>query len=321
MFSGVSRGIPSFGDLSWKRPVDFAGDDAAAWLSPAPILSPSSLAPGQTLTKNGNGSINSEPPFLGAGLTVGLRVLVRHDPTGDATATQGIWVVSAVGSASAPWVLTRATDADTQAELPAGTTVATQSYKTGGTIRTGLTLIQQTAFMGTWQVAPVNLDSLSVYFSAAIGGGGMTTALMVTGNANVSGSLFAGQTRGYAEVTADQTNITTLVDLTGLAVTVTVRSGDRIRITGYATMLSTVTNDVMALYIAEGSTVLAQAYASENAGAASRLATIIASVVLTPSAGSHTYKLQALRNNGSGTITMSANANRKAYILVEQIGS
>jgi hypothetical protein len=49
--------------------------------------------------------------------------------------------------------------------------------------------------------------------------------------------------------------------------------------------------------------------------------TLHASVVLTPSAGSHTYKLSLARAAGTGSLTLGAGATFPAYIMVEGIGT
>ncbi len=71
-----------------------------------------------TLTKNSNGGINDSS---GLGQSVTLiatnRVLVKDQ----ASAVQnGIYTITTVGSGSAAWVLTRATDADTATEITGG---------------------------------------------------------------------------------------------------------------------------------------------------------------------------------------------------------
>lgn len=129
MFSAASRGIPSFGDLSWKRPCKgVASSDptisASVYLS-ANVGNPASATPGfgQTLTASANGSLNSEVIFGGSGLfVVGDRLLIGYNPN-NAQATTGIFVVTNLGSAITKWVLTRATDDDSVAEHPAGSTV------------------------------------------------------------------------------------------------------------------------------------------------------------------------------------------------------
>lgn len=126
MFSAAARGIPSFGDLSWKRPVDFVTDVSLSWDFPLPTLSPAGGAvPGQTLTKNGNGALSAEPCMIGTVLSVGDRLLV-------AATNPGIWIVTDLGSAGTPWVLTRATDADTTAKLPTGTITTASDFALDG---------------------------------------------------------------------------------------------------------------------------------------------------------------------------------------------
>jgi hypothetical protein len=121
---------------------------------------------------------------------------------------------------------------------------------------------------------------------------------------------------GYAQVTANQGSITTAVDLTGLSVTVNVLSGQRIKITGFIPQLSsTVTSDQAIVSILEGGTQLqgAVAYTGSSSGTYCQPVCI-----LSPSAGSHTYKLQAART-GTGTMTMAAAATYPAFILVEAL--
>lgn len=124
---------------------------------------------------------------------------------------------------------------------------------------------------------------------------------------------------GYNEVTASQGSIgATEVALTTLTVTVTVGTSRRIRISAETMFATTVAQDVAELRIKEGTTVL-QAR-PRKIMAASQSETISASVVLTPSAGSHTYYLAAILASGSGTITSAASATQPASILVEDIG-
>ena len=116
MFAGVAQSIPSFGDLSWKQPALHLafGPLLANTLAPA-----AGISPGQTLTANANGSIDSDPSYIfaGAGSAIGDRVLV----TDEASPKNGIYSITAVGDATHPWRLTRTTDANTAALLPTGT--------------------------------------------------------------------------------------------------------------------------------------------------------------------------------------------------------
>lgn len=132
------------------------------------------------------------------------------------------------------------------------------------------------------------------------------------------GSVPVGQI-GYAQAIANQGSITTEVDLTGLSVNVSVASGRIIRVTGYVPAFSsTVAGDAGRISIKEGATLitLGQAFISGTAAGAN---TIMPQVVLSPSAGSHTYKLTGVRVSGTGTFTMNADPTFPAYILVEDI--
>ena len=131
----------------------------------------------------------------------------------------------------------------------------------------------------------------------------------------------AGGTLGYAQVIADQTGITTETDLTGLTVAVTVGAGRRIRVTASVLVYGSVVSDEFIVNIKEGATVLQRAgYDSLTGAGTSRPTSVERSVVLTPSAGSHTYKLSLLRNQGTGSLTSSAGTTFPAFILVEDIG-
>lgn len=127
----------------------------------------------------------------------------------------------------------------------------------------------------------------------------------------------AGGTLGYAQVTANQTGITSVTDLTGLSVSVTVGAGRRIRISGMAKVSNDTLGGRTAGRIQEGGTVLTD-FVDFYAPAANASAVGYGSVVLTPSAGSHTYKL-ALQGV-TGTASMSAGPSNIAFILVEDIG-
>jgi hypothetical protein len=124
---------------------------------------------------------------------------------------------------------------------------------------------------------------------------------------------------GYAEVTANQTGITTEADLTGLSVSVTVAAGRRIRVTGQVRYGGTTSDDVATLRIKEGTISIqtAQLLVSRATGQANP--TLTTAVVLTPSAGSHTYKLSLERPIGTGNMQLVASSNSPAFILVEDI--
>lgn len=123
---------------------------------------------------------------------------------------------------------------------------------------------------------------------------------------------------GYAERSTGQSGInsTTLIDLTGLSVTVNVPSGTTLKITGWLPQLgSTVANDRADFYIREGTTSLGVLYAtmSGNGGVQSVTARI------QPTAGSHTYKLTLARGIGTGSISYYADSSTKGFIMVERV--
>lgn len=124
---------------------------------------------------------------------------------------------------------------------------------------------------------------------------------------------------GYAQVTASQTGISTLTDLTGLSVAVTAGTNRRIRITASGLVARTVVDGTTALYVREGGTVLQ--IINVQPSRANEGTEAFGHVVLTPSAGSHTYKLSLERNTGTGTTSMAAGATFPASILVEDIGA
>jgi hypothetical protein len=83
---------------------------------------------GATLTRASNGSIGT---IDGATVSVGSRILLRAQTD---KKENGVYTVTAVGSGSAPWVITRATDADNNpaGELSNGDFVFTTSGSTNG---------------------------------------------------------------------------------------------------------------------------------------------------------------------------------------------
>lgn len=180
MFTALSRGIPSFGDLSWKAPADFATDPAGIWTFPAPVLSPAGAAvPGQTLTKVGNGTLTGEPPVVGFVPTVGMRLLLTSSG-GTVGASDGLWTVVSVGSGASPWQLVRDTDADTPAELPDGTLVIVPEFAYEGGLFSGGYVFYAKAG-GLWSILPNGMTAITVIDSAAIGLGAVDPALLVTG--------------------------------------------------------------------------------------------------------------------------------------------
>lgn len=127
---------------------------------------------------------------------------------------------------------------------------------------------------------------------------------------------------GSNEVTANQGTFTAETDLTSLSVTVTVVAGRKLRITGEVHASSTVAADEIGFFIKEGATYLAKS--GQSPPVANRNVLFHREKVVSPSAGSHTYKLAMSRLSGTGDITMVAAAGNNgspAFILVEDIGT
>lgn len=96
--------------LQFKQSVRLA--TAAA----LPACTASGAGVGKTLTGNVNGALSID------GITVaeGDRVLIKNENGNLADVNNGIYIVTAVGDASNPFVLTRALDADQDSEVKAG---------------------------------------------------------------------------------------------------------------------------------------------------------------------------------------------------------
>jgi hypothetical protein len=140
---------------------------------------------------------------------------------------------------------------------------------------------------------------------------------LVAASGETTGLSWQSMTLGYAEVTSNQGSITTIVDLTSLSVTVTVPAGARIKITGFGVMYQAATAGSVAIGIYEGATLLNEAV--EQLTTANLQQSMSVFSVLTPSTGSHTYKLRGNAVLGSGAVTLNATATTPAFILVEMI--
>ena len=144
----------------------------------------------------------------------------------------------------------------------------------------------------------------------AAGGGQLGAGVFTTGaiaGADLSTSAIF---LGYAEITASQGGITTVTDITGLTVTVTVPAGGRrVEIIGWAPQIfSTVDADRADWQILEGATVLNTSYGTAHlTGNGWGGPTVIKNFV--PSAGNHTYKMALTRGNGTGSLTVFSDAS------------
>ena len=125
----------------------------------------------------------------------------------------------------------------------------------------------------------------------------------------------AGGWIGYNEVTADQANISS-ADVTGLSVAVTVGTGRRIKVSAGVNLLKDANAGLCEIRIMEGATLLGFAY---FIGGASTSGHGAPTVILTPTSGSHTYKITIVCS--ITTLTVKAAATYPAFILVEDMGA
>ena len=124
---------------------------------------------------------------------------------------------------------------------------------------------------------------------------------------------------GYAEGPTTQAGISAEVDITGATVTVEVAANRRIRITGKGQITNDATAGAALGRIREGATELGRWYRDDLVGGGTSSNEM--SVILTPSAGTHTYKLTLQKNVGAGSVTYSAGSLNPGFILVEDIGA
>lgn len=126
-------------------------------------------------------------------------------------------------------------------------------------------------------------------------------------------------TLAYVENGGHGTTVTTdPTDIPGMAVTFTVPAGRRILIKAKQHISTNVVGDRVTLKVTEGSTVLNAVFMT--LGMAGNGEDLFLSHVLTPSAGAHTYKLQAGRSAGTGVITTYTQPGVTSnYLLVEDV--
>lgn len=105
---------------------------------PANAYANGTLGVGATLTASANGAF---PDQDGVPVPLNARVLVKNEAT---AANNGVYVLTTVGNAGAPWILTRATDFDTAAEM---TVVAGVLFGVTVFVAQGLTQAQREFYL------------------------------------------------------------------------------------------------------------------------------------------------------------------------------
>jgi hypothetical protein len=159
---------------------------ATATTLPANTYANGSSGVGATLTANANGVLTVD------GVTVALndRILVKDEA---AQEKNGIYYVSTLGTAGVPYVLTRAIDTDTGAEIKSALV-----FVAGGTVNTSSTWVNDNAStptMGTTAITFVQFSSIpSLTFTSPL--------VNTTGTISLNTSKADGSTLGSATFTA-----------------------------------------------------------------------------------------------------------------------
>ena len=114
--TGQALGIDASGNIITiaNAPVSnyvITADAGTTGALPANTYNNGSSGVGATLTGNSNGALPSQD---GIAIRVGLVLLIKNEVT---QANNGVYTVTQIGSGSAPYILTRATDANTTAQM------------------------------------------------------------------------------------------------------------------------------------------------------------------------------------------------------------
>lgn len=194
-------------------------------------------------------------------------------------------------------------------ELAAGqvlTAAHTNTYWMRQVLATGLSSSRPTGYEGR-AVYDTDTDALMVY--ASVGTGWRPPWNLPWGYL------------GHAAITANQNSVGPGgVDVTGLAVTVTVPANRRLRVTAKAKLFTGTLAAATGLLLFRDTVQFDTADTSNDSSTAG--ATYGVDLVTfdhAPSAGAHTYKLQAFFSGNSDNIVI-AQSNDPAFIVVEDIG-
>lgn len=114
---------------------------------------------GKTLTANANGALTID----GVAVDNGDRVLIKNQVAG---VNNGIYTVTDKGSAGTPFILTRATDFDTAAEMLNGLSIPV----TAGTANTGKTFVHTTSGAITVETTALTFADRATFTVADLGG-------------------------------------------------------------------------------------------------------------------------------------------------------
>jgi hypothetical protein len=188
--------------------------------------------------------------------------------------------------------------------------------RAGGTWAAGFTAIPNFTSVAAAVTAGASVDGAVVYINS---GDGIEGLYAYNGsNFRLPWNMQWGRV-GSAIATSNQGTFTTLVDLTSLTITFTAVANRIYRVTSECTFGATGAAGDVALIIATGAGTQLQKRGT-HAGGAGVGVSISASVDLTPSAGSTTYKAQAQRDSGADTWTAIATSTQPNLIRIDDMG-
>lgn len=191
---------------------------------------------------------------------------------------------------------------------------------TGGTISN--TSIAADTITGFTTSTSGNIYGIAVTSGVITGASTVGSAALVTNAVQANQIATTAITLGYTQITSSLTTTSTsVVQATGLSVTVTIPAGGRrIKITAFTYGLSnTIANNTF-LSIWNGTVGSGTQLSGVQASIYTTNAVIpvVCMAVITPSAGSVTYNVGYFGTN-AGTTTLSAATTNPAFILVEAI--
>lgn len=192
--------------VSWKNPVLAATTGTLATSFPGGYTATTT-----TLTENTptNGSIT---PMDGVTLLVGSRVLIKDETAGNAK-NNGIYTVTTLGNGSSiAWVLTRSTDMNTWAEVPAAATIIEE-----GTVNADKAYVCTSDPGGTLGTTDITIVLFSSINPTAAAGSSTWIQYNTSGHFDASADLTFDPSTDNLSITASGTNAASLL-LTGTGV-------------------------------------------------------------------------------------------------------
>lgn len=124
---------------------------------------------------------------------------------------------------------------------------------------------------------------------------------------------------GYRQITSNATG-TTVTDIAGLNVTVNVPSGRKIKVTGFiGGGSSSAANNGVRMYLVDVTAGATIAVASNATNASGDIVSLNPTAILSPAAGTRTFKAQIDRGTNAATASSNGSATNPNYIMVELV--